>query len=122
MGVDVRKQVITGTLFSFEDLGKEFLDRYFMKDAEKTFGDKVHLYQLNPWGSDTIFSKAFIVGILENSEDGDGRRAQETDKESIEVLELNEASAAVVKEALEKFSFADLNTHPIQTYRIHYFT
>jgi hypothetical protein len=46
MGVDIVKEIITGAVYSSEDLGEEYIDNYFEGGAK--FGYDVDLIQLNP--------------------------------------------------------------------------
>lgn len=121
MGVDIKKQIITGAFYSSKDLGAQFVDDYFMKDNEMTFGGKVILIQLNPWGSDSIFQD-YIIGVVDQEEEGDGDRAEDEDKELIKEIRLNEESKSLVEEKLSSVNLLNKNDHPIKTYRIHYFT
>jgi len=120
MGVDRHNQVITGTFFTYSELGKKFIDKYFMVDNEKTFGDKVQLIQLNPYGGKSLFN-GYIIGMIDKREEDDGDRAGTDDKEVLEELTLNQDSYELVKEQLEKNNLSN-DQHPIKTYRIVYFT
>jgi hypothetical protein len=118
MGVYLKREIITGAFFTKSDLGKDFVKNYFMVDNEKTFGGKVKLFELNPYGGETIH-KDYIIGVLDKTEDN-GERAEENAKEILQEVELNLESYNLVKEQLEKSHLLD-DSHPIKTYRLQYF-
>lgn len=111
MGVDIRKQIITGSVFSFEELGEEFIDNFVEIDG-------VNLIGLDNYGDKKLPS--FIIGIVDKYLSGDGDRAQGEKEELIE-LETNPESQSRVMNFLQQ-SGLDVASHPIKTCRVTYFS
>lgn len=115
MGVDIRKQIITGAIYSYKELGEEFVDNYFMNEPDK-FGD-IELIQLNPYGSEQL--PDFILGKVDEVLSGDGDRAQQGDASLLEKVELNEESKNLVSETIVS---NNLPERSVDTYKVIFFT
>ena len=117
MGVDITKEIITGALYSWDDLGRDYIDKYFTEDYER-FGEKINIIQLNPYGTENSLPD-FILGIVDQTLDGSGDRATEEDRVSIKEIETNEESKKLIEATIREHNLPEKE---IKAYEIIYFT
>ena len=96
MSININKKIITGVLYSYNELGGDLVDDYFMKNPKKF--EPCELIQLDPYNTGGL--PDYILGIIEHKYPEDGNKAPEDTHESLQVMKPNKKNIETVEKII----------------------